>query len=176
MANIGHINPELNRPINNAIVHGDSSPRSVPRTICLRTKPYGISIQEPMRLWRNGARESRVDEPPSAQSFELTPFRVTLTMWFNEIAEPRQLLATELAAIVKDCGGSYRAAAKLIGASESFILQNATAKTYRCNRKVQKGWRTNSGLTNVFSTARERFSRLLTKILQMSQIYDIISR
>ena len=81
-----------------------------------------------------GAQVLGVDEPPAASALEMMPFRVALPMYFDEIAEPRELLAADLVAIVKSCGGSYRAAGKLIGASEAFVWQNAKGKKYFENR------------------------------------------
>jgi hypothetical protein len=53
-----------------------------------------------------GAREFGVDEPPLASNFELTPFRLVLPIFFDEIAEPRELSRSDLVAVVKSCGGS----------------------------------------------------------------------
>lgn len=81
-----------------------------------------------------GAQVLGVDEPRLFDCFELAPYRIALPMYFDEIAEPRELLVADLVAIVKSCGGSYRAAAKLIGASEAFVWQNAKGKKYFKNR------------------------------------------
>lgn len=68
---------------------------------------------------QNGAREPEVEEPVSGAG------SVLLELDFEEVAEPKALLAQDLLNLVLK-HGSFSKTAIAIGASEAFVRQNAS--------------------------------------------------
>ena len=78
-----------------------------------------------------GAQEFGVDEPIS---------KAILPVYFEVVAEPRELSIAVLTRITALCG-SYAAAARYIGASEAFVRQTVQGKIYsrQTKKALKKG-------------------------------------